>query len=133
LETCADCEDFLCPKIAGWDTGDSFVTHKTCLSNLKLIKEKGMQPFIRQQRQQRQRTQILEQLLVEYDEGRSKSFYCLSTALLPIDALKEILVESKKEKKNVADLRQLAECVKSKCRKAAEETGIELIYRRGKA
>jgi hypothetical protein len=89
-----------------------------------------MQPFVRQQKQ---RVTILETLLGKYDDGKSKSFYCLCAALLPIEELKKILFEIKKEKQNMTDLSQSAEYLKSGCRKAAGEFGIELVYRKGKA
>ena len=88
LEVCADCKDYPCKRFDSEKDGyDSFVTHKKVFINLDFIKEKGIEPFIGQQKV---RMDILSDLLTNYDDGRSKSFFCLSCALLPPDKLLEI-------------------------------------------
>lgn len=86
FETCADCNDFPCPKLKDWDVSDSFISHHVSLKNLGLIKEKGIKEFIDQQHK---RIDILKILLEDFNEGRSKSFFCIATALLPIKDLDE--------------------------------------------
>jgi len=53
-------------------------------SNLEFIKTNGITLFVDQQRI---RMDILADFLTRNDDGRSKSFYCQSCALLPIDKL----------------------------------------------
>ncbi|MFW9782883.1 MAG: DUF3795 domain-containing protein [Candidatus Heimdallarchaeota archaeon] len=86
FETCADCYNFPCPKLKDWDVSDSFISHRVSLKNLGLIKEKGIKEFIDQQHQ---RIDLLKILLEDFNEGRSKSFFCIATALLPIKYLDE--------------------------------------------
>ncbi len=96
-ETCSDCEEFPCSRLKGWDKIDSFVTHQVSLSNLRSIKEIGIEKFIEQQKK---RIGILEEFLGQYNEGRSKSFYCISTAHMSISDLEAVLEKSKEDIKN---------------------------------
>ncbi len=86
-ETCAECINYPCQKFMTKSAGhDSFVTHKMAHSNLEFIKKEGITEFINQQQI---RINILSYFLQECNDGRSKNFYCLSCALLPIDKLQE--------------------------------------------
>jgi hypothetical protein len=75
----------------------SFVTHRQAVSNLHLIKEQGMELFLKQQKK---RIILLEKMLNQYNEGRSKSFYCLSTALLSIEGIEQALDSADKRIRN---------------------------------
>lgn len=90
LETCADCLDFPCAKMKIWDSGDSFVTHKNSLKNLHSIRKHGLPAFISQQQV---RIELLERILKHYDDRRSKSFFCLAVALLPMNGITTALEE----------------------------------------
>lgn len=57
-----------------------------------------MERFIEQQRK---RIVLLEKMLKNFDDGRSKSFYCIAATLLPITDLKTSL--EKTEQKLEAD------------------------------
>ncbi len=86
-EVCSDCKDYPCkrfdPKRIGYD---SFVTHKKIFMNLDFIKSNGIGSLINQQNK---RMNILTDFLANYDDGRSKSFFCISCALLPLEKLQE--------------------------------------------
>jgi len=131
FETCADCEQYPCEKIKPWDNGDSFVTHKVCLQNLNEIKQNGLEKFIEQQNI---RMQILETLLNSYNEGRSKSFFCIAAALLTIDDLNKSIKEARKEigKKNISsdDLKSKSKIIKEKLNHYSQNNNIELKLRR---
>jgi hypothetical protein len=87
LEVCSDCNDYPCRRFDSEREGfDSFVTHKKVFSNLDFIKSNSIDCFLDQQKL---RMQILIDFLVKYDDGRSKSFFCISCALLPLDKLQE--------------------------------------------
>jgi len=45
-------------------------------------------------KQQRERMRLLELMLREFDEGRSKSYCCRAAALLPIDELEQAVEEA---------------------------------------
>lgn len=87
MEVCSDCTDYPCSRFDSERKGfDSFVTHKKVFVNLDLIKAYGIGYFINQQKS---RMNILEYFLDNYDDGRSKSYFCLVCALLPVDSLQE--------------------------------------------
>jgi hypothetical protein len=130
LETCASCGEYPCHKIRNWDAADSFVTHRNCMSNLRMIKAKGELQFIKQQHR---RIQMLKSLILEYDDGRSKSFFCLSASLLPIDELERAVEKVKKERTSIKDVKLMAGLLKKNFKDVADRNGIELEYRKGKA
>ncbi len=77
------------------------------------------------------RIQILEQLLSDYDDGRSKTFYCLAMNLLPLPEI-EILLE-----RTIHEIAFIDLPVKEKCRQItgqfkelAQEQGILLKLRK---
>jgi len=85
FEACSFCSEFPCKRFDAEKQGfDSFVTHRNVFTNLATIKHEGMECFITQQKT---RIALLKEFLAHFDDGRSKSFFCLSCALLPIEAL----------------------------------------------
>ncbi|MFX1568629.1 MAG: DUF3795 domain-containing protein [Promethearchaeota archaeon] len=131
FETCAECDEFPCSKIDKWDKSDSFISHKVSLSNLGLISEKGIDQFLIQQKR---RIVLLNNMLGEFNEGRSKSFYCIATALLQIDELENILNQSKQqiinEKVEINDLKTKSKILKENLSKLANSKSIELKLKR---
>lgn len=88
LETCAHCAEFPCKRFENEKSGyDSFVTHQQVFPNLSFIQEKGLDLFLNQQKI---RIDILTYFLNKFDDGRSKNYFCLSCALLPINQLSEL-------------------------------------------
>jgi hypothetical protein len=80
-ETCATCAEFPCKKYDNWQMNDSFVTHQNRMENLVFIRKNGISNFIKHQKK---RINILKTMLENYNDGKSKSFYCLAAGLLPI-------------------------------------------------
>lgn len=89
LRVCCDCAEFPCQRFEK-ETGehDSFVTHRRTLFNLDLIKTIGLDAFLSGQNM---RINFLKTALEQYEDGRSKTFYCLAAALLSTDSLKSAL------------------------------------------
>ena len=81
---------------------DSFVTHKRIFQNHELIKQIGVEAFISEQNK---RILILRDMLENFDDKRSKSFFCLAAAMLPIEclqtAMKEIAAGNPTENKGI--------------------------------
>jgi len=135
LEVCVQCDEFPCPKFESWLVGggeyDSFLTHKKAHPNLIFIREHGIEKFIEQQRK---RITLLETMLKNFDDGRSKSFYCIAATLLPITALETSL--SKTEQKIRADKIRLddfkikSEILRGFLNDFATREGIELRLRK---
>jgi len=129
-ETCAECPRLPCEKLKDWDKADSFVTHQKSLENLKQIKNIGIVEF---SNQQKGRIRLLNKLITEYDDGKSKSFYCLATSLLEIDDLKEAVFQTQELREQLKDTKQLAKQAKNLIKQRAKLKGIELVYRKAKA
>lgn len=121
LEECSDCKDFPCSRFESEKNGfDSFVTHKRVFPNLDFIKAFGMELFLDQQKL---RMNVLNDFIANFDDGRSKSFYCLSCALLPVDKLLEaqrFMVSQK------GILQDTCKMLHAFLQEAAEESGVEL-------
>lgn len=123
LETCADCKDFPCDRLTTESAGyDSFVTHRKMFPNLEYIKTNGTTLFVNQQHI---RIEILTDFLNQYDDGRSKSFYCLTCALLPIDKLKDCrrYIDSIE---GLVDIKEKCRTLKEKILQIANELQIEI-------
>jgi len=135
LEVCAQCDEFPCSKfdssiIEGGEY-DSFITYKKAYHNLNFIREHSVEKFIEQQRE---RIKLLRIMLNNYDDGRSKSFYCIAATLLPIKDLEKSLDETKQKlgADNIEwnDIKTKAKILKGFLKDLATREGIELKLRK---
>ncbi len=58
------------------------------MPNLNFIKEQGIEKFVGQQKK---RIKLLETMIADFNDGRSRSFYCKSAALLDLTTLENSL------------------------------------------
>ena len=85
LEVCGECPDFPCPKFKSEEEyrhvkeSSSYPPYRKVLPNLHAIKEHGIESFLQQQKR---RIELLEKMIKDFDDGRSRSYYCRSAALL---------------------------------------------------
>ncbi|MTK51916.1 DUF3795 domain-containing protein [Paludibacter sp.] len=123
FETCAECKEFPCSRFKTGNAGcDSFTTHKKMNSNLNEIKTIGIEQFVEKQKI---RIDILCNLLTNYDNGRTKSFFCQTCALFPIDKLQEIHKELITTDAN-ADLKEINIIARKLITKTANTIGVDL-------
>jgi len=135
LEVCAQCEDFPCSKfesrLVGGGEYDSFLSHKKAYPNLISIRKHGIEKFIEEQRR---RIGLLETMLKEFDDGRSKSFYCIASTLLPIVDLETSLNKAKEkirsDKIKQDDIRRRTKTLKSFLEDFAARERIDLKLRK---
>jgi len=135
LEVCAQCGEFPCSKCESWlvDGGeyDSFLTHKKAYSNLDFVRKHGIEKFVGQQRK---RIRLLETMLKNFNDGRSKSFYCIATTLLPITDLEASLnrteQEIKADKTGLVDFKTKSRILKGFLNNFAAKSEIELKLRK---
>ncbi len=131
FETCVECNEFPCQKIKDWDKADSFISHKVSLTNLHLIKNNGIEEYIKQQEK---RIKFLELMLEDYNEGRSKSFFCIATALLPLEDLEQAMKRSSEEIQSegieLNDLKSKSKILKAYLNQYANKRDIELKLRK---
>ena len=89
LAVCGQCVEYPCKRFDK-ENGerDSFVLHRRMLPNQACIRDSGLEAFLALQSE---RIVFLESALTKYDDGRSKSFFCIAAALLSIESLNEAL------------------------------------------
>ncbi len=96
FELCTDCpEGETCER---WKrhrelskTVDSFVCYQKLEDNIRSIKRHGIQAF---EEDAERRNRLLEAMLAGYDDGRSKSFYCIAATVLEISEMEQALASA---------------------------------------
>ena len=121
LESCADCTDFPCNKIKNLKDWNGFNTNKIWLKHLNEINKIGYSNWNKSQLDKRK---YLEEALIKYDAGKSKSFIILHFLFFNIQIIKEVMRNG--EKINEPDLKQKAKEFKRLLKKIAEENGIKI-------
>ena len=98
---------------------------------MNFIKEQGIDEFVKQQKR---RIELLEITLKHFDEGRSKSFYCIAITLLSIKDIETALDKTKQEIKaediGTDDFKTRAKILKGFLKDFASGEGIELKLRK---
>ena len=124
FETCTECSEifncaiFIRRKVAEWIPATD---------NLRHIKEFGLQQWLKEQIE---RQTLVEELIQDFNEGRSMTFYCKACSRMPIDMIKRAIKEAKEklelEKANVNDMKSKAKIVKAMIKDLALEAKISL-------
>lgn len=99
IEFCWECKESLkCEKWAKHQEAgkkfDSFKCYQRLEKDIKFIQEKDFEEY---KMLQNTREEILKDMLANYNEGRSKSYYCIAATILEIDELKEALLKAQKD------------------------------------
>jgi len=63
-------------------------------NNIAFIQKNGVNEF---EKVQKTRENLLKEMLQEFNEGRSKSYYCVAATVLEIEELEETLNKAKKD------------------------------------
>jgi len=96
IEFCTDCaEGGTCER---WKAHrdfskarDTFVCYQKLQENVTFIKSHGIRAF---EEEAEKRCNLLEAILAGYDDGRSKSFYCIAATVLEIGELEQALASA---------------------------------------
>jgi hypothetical protein len=99
IEFCWECEESnTCEK---WkkhrEVGkkfDSFKCYQTLEEDISFIRKNGIDEF---EKIQKQREYLLKEMLEDFNEGRSKSYYCIAATVLELEELKKALNQAKRE------------------------------------
>jgi Zn-finger protein len=136
FEVCADCPNFPCSKfksekdIQEYEGSSSYPPYKKIMLNLNYIKEYGIEDFIDTQKK---RIRLLEKLIQDFDDGRSRSFFCKATALLDIKSIEDSLIKAiqkiKPEKIRSTDIKIKAKILKDILNETALKEGILLTIK----
>lgn len=128
IEYCSRCGEFPCEKYEGVDEFDSFITHHNRRKDFEKLEKIGTAAY---QAEQKEKINILEFLLKEYDDGRKKTFYCLAVNLLDLSDLRMILKQIKTDNEIYGlPLKEKAACAAGLFQKAANEHQITLKLRK---
>jgi len=73
---------------------DSFVCYQKLEDNISFIQKQGISEF---EKQQKTRERLLSDMLKEFNEGRSKTYYCIAATVLEIEDLEKSLAEARKQ------------------------------------
>lgn len=73
---------------------DSFKCYQKLEEDINFIQENGSEEY---KRLQNIREEILKDMLDNFNEGRSKSYYCIAATIMKIEELKEALIRAKEK------------------------------------
>lgn len=131
LEFCGFCEESkTCEK---WrkhrETGkkrDSFVSYQKLEDNIAFIGKHGLDEF---EVQQKAKEKLLRDMLAEFNDGRSKSLYCVAATLMDPTDLKVALAKAKEQSKGLA-LNDKAKVMRAVLAEVANENNLLLKLRK---
>ena len=132
LETCAQCADSeKCEKVTTLfnfaKQRDTLISYKPVPANFAFIRKHGIEEFVQLELEKQK---LLKYLLENYNEGRSKSFYCTAFQLIPLSKLKRVVTYAEKGIPANADLKEKARIIKAAISKLAGILQIDLKLRK---
>lgn len=128
VEYCFQCPEYPCPKYSGIDDYDSFITHRNRRADMQKAAQLGMEDY---NSEQREKAEILTYLLEHFNDGRRKSFFCVTINLLELSELQAVLKDIASEPR-LFELppKERASLVVQKFQKLAAQKNLELKLRR---
>ena len=81
-------------------------------------------------RLEREKERFLKKLIDNYDEGRSKSFYCISCQLIPLDKLREVVEDVEIKITEAADIKEKARLTRAAISNVAKSLQTDLKLRK---
>ena len=106
---------------------DSFLSYKPIATNFAFIQKYGIEEFVRLEMEKQE---FLRHLIDNYNDGRSKSFYCTSCQLIPLDKLREALEDAEVKVTQATDIKEKAKLVREAISNMADSLQIELKLRK---
>ena len=105
---------------------DSSVCYQQLEDNIAFIQRHGMEEF---EKQQETREKLLRAILTEFNEGRSKSFYCIAATVLEIGELESVLANAREKSKGL-DIKAKSEVMHSLLNEIADSRSYLLKLRK---
>ena len=132
LEICAQCSDWAgCEKVVRLlDSAkyqDSFISYRPLAANFAFVQKNGIEEFVRLEIEKQK---FLRHLIDNYNEGRSKSFYCTSCQLIPWDRLKEALTDAETKITEDTTIKEKARVVRAAINNLADSLQVDLKLRK---
>lgn len=127
VEFCFQCGAYPCKRYAAPSPVDSFVSYFGVLDNFELAK-RDLPKYLRGLRK---RHAYLLDLIANYNDARSKGFYCVAMNNLPLDAIEDCMRRVKADRDLPGmDAKDRAKRVAAILREAGERLGIPLTLRK---
>lgn len=104
---------------------DSFITYKNVPANM----EKARKDLVEYKKELEKRLKLLDILLRDYNDGRSKGLYCLAVNLIPLSDLTMIMGIIEQEIQS-RDMKERAGEVGRILKEHADRLGISLVLRK---
>lgn len=123
FEYCYECSLYPCEKYNGIDRFDSFITHRNQLRDMEKIKHVGKAEYLSELNE---KSEILQNLLEKYNDGRKKSFFCIAVNLLELSDLKTVMEQLETEAKGELTIKEKAAIASNLFLSVAEQRGIVL-------
>ena len=105
---------------------DSFKCYQTLEHDISFIQERGISEF---ERIQKQREHLLKEMLTAFNEGRSRSYYCLAATVLDVEELREALTRAQKGSDGL-DVKGKSKVLRSILDDIAKKKGYHLRLRK---
>ena len=106
--------------------GDSVLSYQKVEDNIAFIQKNGIAEF---EKEQKARENLLKGMLTEFNEGRSKTLYCIAATVLEIGELETVLNEARAKAKGL-DLKAKSEIMHSLLGEVADKKNYVLKMRK---
>lgn len=122
MEYCYQCGAYPCEKYAGITQYDSFITHRNQLKDMAKMQAIGAEVY---HAELAEKSQLLQHLLENYNDGRRKSFFSLAVNLLDLQDLR-LVMEQVAIHANQLTTKEKAALMATRLQAAAEQKNIIL-------
>jgi len=119
------CEKWIRHREAGKKV-DSFKCYQKLEEDISFIRKNGIDTF---QEEQKTREDLLRIMLNDFNDGRSKSYYCIAATILEIAELEDVLARATKESSGM-DTKEKARILHALLKETGELRGYCLKLRR---
>lgn len=127
IEYCFECNEFPCERYKNIGRIDSFITYRNVTADIEDA-ERDLSAYLATLNRKHE---YLKLLISKYNDGRSKSLYCIAVELFSMSAIEEVIeyIVNEVEREDTGE-REKARKVVKRVREKAEELGIELALRK---
>jgi hypothetical protein len=133
IEFCWQCED--CASCEKWQQHrelgkqyDSFICYRALEANIDFIHRHGIEQF---EKYQKKKEQLLTAMLREFDDGRSKSYYCIAATVLTGEEL-QLALETAHRQTASADKKERAYCLHTILDNMSARIGVPFKLRKSR-
>ncbi len=88
IQFCWECAEYPCLRYENFDEWDSFISHHCRKRDIARVQTLGLVAY---QLDLEEKRTILEELLIHYNDGRSKTFFATAVCLLPLEDLRSVM------------------------------------------